>query len=135
MADVAHRALRVTAPAEDDGLDDPARHLPDDRLRLLFTCCHPAIAGDAQVALALRWISGLSTESTPPWRARWSTGLAAVDALAADATLRGSVALHAARADLLRRLGRTEDAARAYDAAIAATRNEAERRFLQRRRA
>lgn len=330
MADVAQRALRVTSPAEDDSLDDPARHLPDDRLRLLFTCCHPAIAGEAQVALALRWISGLATEDvarafcvpvatmaqrltrakskieaagipyevperselperlsavlevvyaifnegyvatrgdslqrvdlaeeavrlaeliaqllaerveargllalvllvharraarvTPAGelvpldaqdRARWdaaaiargkahlaealrlgpptpyaieaaiqalhdeapryadtdfaqiaalydllaarvdapivrlnaavarsmvdgpAAGLAAVDALADDATLTGSVALHAARADLLRRLGRAEAAAQAYDAAIAATRNEAERRFLQRRR-
>ena len=62
MTDVAHRSLRALAPAEDDALDDPARHLPDDRLRLLFTCCHPAIARDAQVALALRWVSGLSTD-------------------------------------------------------------------------
>jgi RNA polymerase sigma-70 factor, ECF subfamily len=36
--------------------------LADDRLRLLFTCCHPAIARESQVALALRWLSGLSTE-------------------------------------------------------------------------
>lgn len=327
MADVAHRALRVVSPVDDDTLEDPARHLPDDRLRLLFTCCHPALAGDAQVALALRWISGLSTEDvarafcvpvatmaqrltrakskiesagipyevperaelperlaavlevvyaifnegyvatrgdslqrvdladeavrlagllaeraeargllalvllvharrdarvTPAGelvpldaqdRARWdadviargkahlaaalrlgppspyvieaaiqalhddapryadtdfaqiaalydllaarvdapvvrlnaavarsmvdgpAAGLAAVDALAHDATLAGTVALHAARADLLRRLGRTAESASAYDAAIAATRNEAERRFLLRRRA
>ena len=42
--------------------------------------------------------------------------------------------LHAVRADLLRRLGRTEDAAVAYDAAIARTDNAVEREFLQRRR-
>jgi RNA polymerase sigma-70 factor (ECF subfamily) len=42
--------------------------------------------------------------------------------------------LHAVRADLLRRLGRAEDAALAYDAAIARTDNEAERRFLRARR-
>jgi RNA polymerase sigma-70 factor, ECF subfamily len=41
---------------------------------------------------------------------------------------------HATRADLLRRLGRGEQAAAAYDAAIARTANEAERAFLQRRR-
>ena len=35
---------------------------PDDQLRLIFTCCHPALAVDAQVALALRLLSGLSTE-------------------------------------------------------------------------
>ncbi|WP_372873892.1 RNA polymerase sigma factor [Pseudomonas sp.] len=34
----------------------------DDRLRLIFTCCHPALAGDAQVALTLREICDLSTE-------------------------------------------------------------------------
>jgi RNA polymerase sigma-70 factor (ECF subfamily) len=34
----------------------------DDRLRLIFTCCHPALAADAQVALTLRLLGGLSTE-------------------------------------------------------------------------
>jgi len=34
----------------------------DDRLRLLFTCCHPALADDAKVALALRMLGGLTTE-------------------------------------------------------------------------
>src|SRR5256885_5423144 len=36
-------------------------HLPDDRLRLIFTCCHPALAMEAQVALTLRTLGGLST--------------------------------------------------------------------------
>jgi RNA polymerase sigma-70 factor (ECF subfamily) len=36
--------------------------LEDDRLRLIFTCCHPAIAPDAQVALTLREVCGLTTE-------------------------------------------------------------------------
>jgi RNA polymerase sigma-70 factor (ECF subfamily) len=36
--------------------------IEDDRLRLIFTCCHPAIAGDAQVALTLREVCGLRTE-------------------------------------------------------------------------
>jgi RNA polymerase sigma-70 factor (ECF subfamily) len=35
--------------------------VPDDRLRLIFTCCHPALAVEAQVALALRTLAGLST--------------------------------------------------------------------------
>lgn len=36
--------------------------LPDDRLRLIFTCCHPALAADAQIALTLREVCGLTTE-------------------------------------------------------------------------
>jgi RNA polymerase sigma-70 factor, ECF subfamily len=36
--------------------------IPDERLRLIFTCCHPALAPDAQVALSLRTLCGLSTE-------------------------------------------------------------------------
>jgi RNA polymerase sigma-70 factor, ECF subfamily len=36
--------------------------IPDDRLRLIFTCCHPAIALEAQVALTLRTLGGLDTE-------------------------------------------------------------------------
>ena len=34
----------------------------DDRLRLIFTCCHPALAPDAQVALTLREVCGMTTE-------------------------------------------------------------------------
>ena len=41
-------------------VDDDA--IPDDRLRLIFTCCHPALAPDAQVALTLREVCGLTTE-------------------------------------------------------------------------
>src|SRR2546426_4897137 len=36
--------------------------IPDDRLRLIFTCCHPALALDAQVALTLRTLGGLETD-------------------------------------------------------------------------
>jgi RNA polymerase sigma-70 factor (ECF subfamily) len=36
--------------------------IPDDRLRLIFTCCHPALAPDAQIALTLRTLGGLETE-------------------------------------------------------------------------
>ena len=36
--------------------------IPDDRLRLIFTCCHPALALDAQVALTLRTLGGLQTD-------------------------------------------------------------------------
>jgi RNA polymerase sigma-70 factor (ECF subfamily) len=44
------------AAAEAEGED-----IPDDRLRLVFTCCHPALAPEAQVALTLRLLCGLST--------------------------------------------------------------------------
>ena len=40
---------------------DPEQ-IEDDRLRLIFTCCHPALSHDAQVALTLREVCGLSTE-------------------------------------------------------------------------
>ena len=38
-----------------------AAALPDDRLRLIFTCCHPALAEEAQVALTLRFVCGVAT--------------------------------------------------------------------------
>jgi RNA polymerase sigma-70 factor (ECF subfamily) len=41
---------------------DPDR-VEDDQLRLIFTCCHPALPGDAQVALTLREVCGLTTEA------------------------------------------------------------------------
>ena len=41
--------------------EDDAMHLPDDRLRLIFTCCHPALNLEAQVALTLRTLGGLTT--------------------------------------------------------------------------
>ena len=41
---------------------DDTTSLPDERLELIFTCCHPALALDAQVALTLRTLGGLSTE-------------------------------------------------------------------------
>jgi RNA polymerase sigma-70 factor (ECF subfamily) len=42
--------------------DYDSNEIPDDRLRLIFTCCHPAIALDAQVALTLRTLGGLETD-------------------------------------------------------------------------
>jgi RNA polymerase sigma-70 factor (ECF subfamily) len=50
-------ALADQAPALDE-----KEELEDDRLRLVFTCCHPALASDAQVALTLREVCGLATE-------------------------------------------------------------------------
>ncbi|WP_410586789.1 RNA polymerase sigma factor [Amycolatopsis sp. lyj-23] len=51
-------AARVPVPDEPEP-DDSG--VTDDRLRLIFTCCHPALATEAQVALALRTLAGLST--------------------------------------------------------------------------
>ncbi|HLN02003.1 MAG TPA: RNA polymerase sigma factor [Bryobacteraceae bacterium] len=42
--------------------DFDASEIPDDRLRLIFTCCHPALALDSQVALTLRTLCGLETD-------------------------------------------------------------------------
>src|SRR5919112_4415595 len=53
---VAHIESRVNdAPLEDEEIED-------DRLRLIFTCCHPALPPEGQVALTLREICGLTTE-------------------------------------------------------------------------
>ncbi len=52
-ADVA--VLDTAAWADDESVED-------DRLRLIFTCCHPALAADAQIALTLREVCGLTTE-------------------------------------------------------------------------
>jgi RNA polymerase sigma-70 factor, ECF subfamily len=52
----------VLSPANDDpSLPEEVALVPDDRLRLIFTCCHPALAPEAQVALTLRLLGGLST--------------------------------------------------------------------------
>src|SRR5689334_17435728 len=50
--------LSAVTPAPD--VDD--EQVEDDRLRLIFTCCHPALAPDAQIALTLREVCGLTTE-------------------------------------------------------------------------
>ena len=52
----AGASLTVEAPEFDPG------DIPDDRLRLIFTCCHPALALEAQVALTLRTLGGLKTD-------------------------------------------------------------------------
>jgi RNA polymerase sigma-70 factor (ECF subfamily) len=54
------RHAQATLLLENDQPDDPGP-VDDDRLRLIFTCCHPALGSDAQVALTLRLIGGLQT--------------------------------------------------------------------------
>ena len=58
VAELAKRLeAETTTPAESGG-----QAIEDDRLRLIFTCCHPALRPDAQVALTLREVCGLTTE-------------------------------------------------------------------------
>ncbi|HEY3745422.1 MAG TPA: RNA polymerase sigma factor [Gemmatimonadaceae bacterium] len=54
-ANVLDRLAQTNAPEVEEGVDD-------DRLRLIFTCCHPALSPDAQIALTLREVCGLTTE-------------------------------------------------------------------------
>ena len=59
LAELAKRLADEAADASDH--DDPDE-LEDDRLRLIFTCCHPALSPDAQIALTLRTVCGLTTD-------------------------------------------------------------------------
>jgi RNA polymerase sigma-70 factor (ECF subfamily) len=55
--------LAVLSPGhEEAGMAEETGPVPDDRLRLIFTCCHPALSTQAQVALTLRLLGGLSTK-------------------------------------------------------------------------
>jgi RNA polymerase sigma-70 factor (ECF subfamily) len=51
----------AAGPDDGPGAEEGSGVIPDDRLRLIFTCCHPALAREAQVALTLRLVCGLST--------------------------------------------------------------------------
>lgn len=53
---------RELASAPQTAEDKPSEDIGDDRLRLIFTCCHPALSPDAQVALTLRTVGNLTTE-------------------------------------------------------------------------
>jgi len=59
-AEALARELELNAADEGPDVTDPAT-IPDDRLRLIFTCCHPALSADGRVALTLRMIGGLTT--------------------------------------------------------------------------
>jgi len=53
----------LTLSHDDTATSDAEMHaVPDDRLRLIFTCCHPALAREAQIALTLHTLGGLTTE-------------------------------------------------------------------------
>jgi RNA polymerase sigma-70 factor, ECF subfamily len=55
------QSMLVALSEQDDEDDDIMQPIPDERLKLMFTCCHPALALDAQVALTLKTLGGLST--------------------------------------------------------------------------
>ena len=55
LADAGH-IVTVQSP------EDEPTEIPDDQLRLIFTCCHPALASESQVALTLRTLGGLDTD-------------------------------------------------------------------------
>jgi RNA polymerase sigma-70 factor (ECF subfamily) len=55
------RALLINVETSEEPECDEMQPIPDDRLKLMFTCCHPSLALDAQVALTLRTLGGLST--------------------------------------------------------------------------
>jgi len=59
-ASLATLADRINESNKPDELDDEG--IEDDRLRLIFTCCHPALPAEARVALTLREVCGLTTE-------------------------------------------------------------------------
>ncbi|MAN51307.1 MULTISPECIES: RNA polymerase sigma factor [unclassified Marinimicrobium] len=138
---------------ERDLLTDDDR-IEDDRLRLIFTCCHPSLSPDAQIALTLREVCDLSTEeivglydlllqvSPSPvvalnraaavaMRDGWAAGLALMDQLHDQGALAGYHLLPAARAHLLAKLGRDREAWEAYGEALALVQQEPERRYLQ----
>jgi RNA polymerase sigma-70 factor (ECF subfamily) len=58
MADAKREEVATTTQDEDDAQSRP---MDDDRLRLIFTCCHPALPLEARVALTLRTLAGLTT--------------------------------------------------------------------------
>jgi RNA polymerase sigma-70 factor (ECF subfamily) len=59
--DSLHYETVTSSTTEFPEFEQAAMYFPDDRLRLIFTCCHPALNAEAQVALTLRTLGGLST--------------------------------------------------------------------------
>ena len=60
QTEIAFEATRLQPHVEPEWLEDAVEY-PDDRLRLIFTCCHPSLSREAQVALTLRTLGGLTT--------------------------------------------------------------------------
>src|SRR4029078_4536165 len=58
MASLTMEPDRAAPPPSDD-------HIPDERLQLFFTCCHPALPAEVHTALTLRFLAGLTTPEGP----------------------------------------------------------------------
>jgi RNA polymerase sigma-70 factor (ECF subfamily) len=56
-----HEVSVLAPPADPTEMDDQTEEIRDDRLRLIFTCCHPALPFEGRVALTLRTLAGLTT--------------------------------------------------------------------------
>ena len=150
-------AVMATRETETDN-PEPDVHdsrVPDERIRLIFTGCHPALAMEARVVRTLRTLTGKSTaeiaraflvpEATVakrlvrakhkianeriPYRVPRAGGAAAPGG---RRRTRGYYLLPATRADFLRRLGRNEEAASAYEEAAALAGTGPERRARRR---
>jgi RNA polymerase sigma-70 factor (ECF subfamily) len=61
-ASTQERNAAMLEPAPDDEEETEMESIPDDRLKLMFTCCHPSLALESQVALTLHTLGGLSTQ-------------------------------------------------------------------------
>jgi RNA polymerase sigma-70 factor (ECF subfamily) len=61
LGETKTREVAVTAAGGEDIETTPDEEVPDDRLRLMFTCCHPSLSFEAQVALTLRTLAGMTT--------------------------------------------------------------------------
>ena len=60
--DLLEEVAVLASRREDSGIPEVVAHMQDDRLRLIFTCCNPALSTEAQVALTLRLLCGLATD-------------------------------------------------------------------------
>lgn len=60
--DLLDEVAVFSSSSDDPGTPQEVAHVEDDRLRLIFTCCNPALSQEAQVALTLRLLGGLSTD-------------------------------------------------------------------------
>jgi RNA polymerase sigma-70 factor (ECF subfamily) len=164
----ARRAARVDAGGEMVLLEDQDRSLWDQQairegLALVESALHEGPAGSYALQAAIAGVHGRAARAAETDWARIASlyrvllaaypsgvvalnhaaavamaegpaaGLRLMDALAADGALAGYHLLPAARADLLRRLGRLREAADAYREALALAGNDADRRFLERR--